>query len=655
MKKIQVLFCLSVLAAVMFAAKTYWKVQQSTTANQEVSNNRIVTSEVNLSENASEAQNDVIPDTRAYVIDNLVNHGWTRPTAEAVYRINEEYFLDCGELDLKDLDSDLGKLYRLTSPEIQDVLAKHPHFTWLLCSVLDVDPYGALNIARTIPMDEASETIISNLYGVSAAPEDASALASLLQNTQWRNRIIQLNQKSPRYMGLVYYFKQLQTLQLENPQAAKVYEEWLMKILNELQSIDSDSSRAVELDTFLTVHTPFIIEELKKDAGFRGAFMECWRKFENILGSLNRSDEKYPELWACYCQETRVFRFLYEYKNEHAEELYKKYGVSGTEILMSPTFLAPEARAAREKLVQLLLTTNNAADCQAIIRSEPQNFPAIRELLTKGLPDNYYIMMFRQLAAEKENGNESRCIGYWNSLSENALEKELGLHDPGMKQFIPGYDVFCLCEKSLQGRDVTGWDFAFAGVDAAFIVFDVMTLGGSKAVTSTVSTAGKGVKLTAKGTGHLIKSGIKITAEEAKNSALLTIRTIKQAKQFIANQTAHLTKGIDISPLIRYSFEKSGLGAKTFKNWTGFQARSFMRSDRKVVLHLERIPSTRSGKIARNVLCDMAAGCGLVLALQTDTGQQILEEAKGFVDNPKETRLKWQKNLSMWWLLNQHE
>jgi len=654
MKKRKVLICLSVLVTIIFVAKTLWKAQPSTVANQENTTEKIVTSDENQSECTAEIQVDETPNPKTYVIENLVKHGWTRPAAESVYRINEEYYWDLGELDLKDLDHDLGNLYRLSSPEIQTTLVKHPNYATLLSSVLDVDPNGALKIARTIPMDEAAETIIADLYAVTAVPEDSAEMAAVLQNPQWRNRIIQLIQKSPTYMNVVTYFKQLRDLQNENPQAAKVYEDWLMRILNELQSVKSGSLRATDLDIFLTIHSPFIIEDLKKDSGFRAAFPECWRKFERLLGSLNQSDEKYEQLTECYYQDTDVFRFLYEYRNEHAVELYKKYGATATAIFMSPTFLEPEARQAREKLEQLLLTTNSTGDCQAILASEPQNFPSIRKLLTKGLPDNYYIMMFRQLAAEKINGNESRLINYWTSLSDSALKKELGLHDPGMKQFIPGYDVFCLCEKSLQGRDVSGWDVAFAGVDAAFMVVDVMTLGGSKAVTSTVSTASKGVKVAAKGTGHLIKSCVKISAKEAKSSALLTIRAIKQAKQFLASQTAHLAKGIDISPLVRYSFEKSGLGAKTFKKWTGFEAHSFMRGDRKVIMHLERIPSTRSGKIARNVLCDMAAGCGLVLALETDTGQQILEEGKDFVDNPKETRLRWQKNLSMWWRLNQH-
>ena len=462
---------------------------------------------------------------------------------------------------------------------------------------------------------------------------------------------------------MVPYFQMLQELQLEcnNPQAASTFKIWLFNIIDKYLTLNPDSDRAAELQTILAVHAQHLKDEMKQDEGFCEAFPECWRKYESLLNSLNSlnlNDEDYELYWAGYCQDTSIFQFLYKYKDENAEELYKKYGIACTEMLMSDTFLRPEAQKAREKLVQLLMSFNNSDDCWAIIMSEPHKYLGIVDLLSRGLPDDYYRVMFTRLANANQGGGEnaSNLISTWNSLSDKDVEKDIGLHNPGLVQIVPLYDVYCLCEKITKGREVTGLDIVCAGVDGAFTVIDVLTLGSSKPVTSTISTATKGVKVVAKGaTKEFIKGGVKKVSEEAvKENASLLVRTFKQTKQLLAADAPQTTNGIDITKYVRYAFEKTNIGRETFKKWTGLEPRIFMRKDRKVLLHLKDIPQTKAGKIAGNIMCDMAAESSFENAAQTDTGQQILQEGFEFIENPKEVTLKWKKNLSMWWRLNQN-
>ena len=148
-----------------------------------------------------------------------------------------------------------------------------------------------------------------------------------------------------------------------------------------------------------------------------------------------------------------------------------------------------------------------------------------------------------------------------------------------------------------------------------------------------------------------------------EKSSYQTVVAIKNATEYFSKQFANVAKqGLDITKFTKYVYQKSGLGTKQFKKMTDLDARIFMRSDRRVVIAVEKIPG-KGKELLRNVMMDCAIGLGLATAISSDTGQTIIKKsgekissaAESAQKSAKEIERLWKENLSLWWIACQND
>ncbi|MGL6226288.1 MAG: hypothetical protein ACRC10_06640 [Thermoguttaceae bacterium] len=618
--------------------------------------------------------------TEQYVIAELIGCGWTKNAAEGVYQLNTRLYDGIAErLGYEELDKNLAKLRRLGKPEYQNGLEAHPELATLLGSVLDVDSAGAANILRTLPSNEHDMILLLSLYQTHAAPEDASLLARILQNPEYRQYMLKLLNQSPENVELYAYLVMLDQLTNRSESAAVVFQQWLLTMFDKLLVVDIDSQQGQRLRLQLTIHSRTLAQRLVSDPEFCEDFLRCWREFAEILANLNpKGDESklsdrsdfYEQVWLNYNQNPEVLRFLHLYRDEHAVPLLKEYGTSVCDILLSGPYLKPENQSARKKLVSLMLSANQNLRQSIVFANLPQ-YTAFITLLSRPLNQHTFYGMIEELARANtapSSKSPGQLIGYWNSLGDAALEKEFVETNPGLWGYMPGYDVYNLGVKYLDGREISGMDMVYAGVDAAFVVVDVATLGAGVAMTKTLSTATKTAGKS--GTEIILKdvtqtAGKNLTREVVKETPWQSLGVLKNASRYFSGQFTRLPHVgyIDATNFTRYMYEKTGIGAKTFKKFTDLDARCFMRQDRRVVIDLQKIPQTRVGQLTRNYMADTALGCGFGAVLMTEPGQSAARKTietgmyvgGQIMQTAEEVNKNWKQNLSLWWMTCQKD
>lgn len=618
--------------------------------------------------------------TKQYVIAELTGCGWTMNAAEEFYQLHPSYYDEIAErLGYETLDDNLAKLRRLGKPEYQNGLESHPELATLLGSVLDVDSDGAANILRTLPSNEHDMILLLSLYQTHAAPEDASLLARILQNPEYRQYMLKLLDQSPENVELYAYLVMLDQLTNRSKSASVVFQQWLFTMFDKLLAVDIDSQQGQRLRLQLTIHAPTLSQQLTSDPEFCEDFLRCWREFEGILANLNPKGEKsklfdrsdtYEQVWLSYNQNPEVFRFLHLYRDEHAVPLLKEYGTLVCDILLSGSYLKPDNQSARKKLVSLMLSANENLRQSIVLANLPQ-YNGFITLLSRPLNQHTFYGMIEELAKANtatSSKSPAQLVSYWNSLGDAVLEKEFVEKHPGLWVYIPGYEVYNLGVKYLDGREISGMDMVFAGVDAAFVVVDVATLGAGVAMTKTLSTATKtagksGTKIILKDVTQT--AGKNLTREVVKEAPWQSLGVLKNAGRYFSGQFTRLPHVgyIDVTHFTRYMYEKTGIGTKTFKKFTDLDARCFMRQDRRVVMDLQKIPQTRVGQLTRNYMADTALGCGFGAVLMTEPGQSAARKTietgmnvgGQVIQTAAEVNKNWKQNLSLWWMTCQKD
>ncbi|MBQ6616688.1 MAG: hypothetical protein IJH67_09990 [Thermoguttaceae bacterium] len=612
-----------------------------------------------------------------FVVSKLVASGWNRDSAESVYDLNSRYFSALYEQIGEDaLDKELFRLKRLGKPEYQSGLKRYPEMATLLGSVLDVDPEGARNILKTLPENSDDLMTMETIYqNFGSDPDGASWIAKLFQKESRRTRIIKLVQHSFSNVEFLGYFSELVRLEQKSSEAAEVYEKWLFIELDKAFNVEVDSWERQQIVLELTILSGRISQMLLNDGSFRDDFLRCWTDFESILSGLDRhsfnSEEEYQQAIINYLQDSSALQLLHNY-GEDGKQLYKLYGVAATSLFLDPSILNNCSQEARNRLVNLALNADERFR-QTILRADILKTPAFIKMFERNLDRIYMEKMINEMALANAGGgskSSASLVAYWNRLENKALIKELSDKEPGIVEFIPGYDVYQLCSKVIDGRDVNKSDIAFAALDAAFTAVDVVTLGAGMVVVKGTQEAGKtGAKVATKTAAKagekaiLEHVGKEITKEAVAKSSYQTAVAIKNATEYFSKQFVHVAKqGLDITKFTRYVYQKSGLGSKSFKRVTQLDAHIFMRGDRRVVIAIEKIPG--KGKVLlRNVMMDCAIGLGLATAITSDTGQALIKKSGEKISSAAQSAQKsaeeierlWKENLSLWWIACQND
>lgn len=622
-------------------------------------------------------QTEPVQTAEDFVVSKLVACGWNRDSAETVYDLNSRYYSALYEqIGEEALDQELFRLKRLGKPEYQSGLKRHPEMATLLGSVLDVDPDGVSNVLKTLPDNSddlmTMETIYQNL---GSDPEGASWIAKLFQKESRRIRFIKLVQHSFPNIEFIQFFAPLVSLEKQSPEAAEVYENWLFNELDKVLNVEVDSWERQQTLLELTNFSSKISQMLVNDSSFRDDFLRCWEDLESVIARLDRhsfnSENEYKDAVMCYLQDASALQLLHHY-GEDGKKLFEKYGTEACSLFLHPSVLNNSKPEAKKRLLDLALSAD-AKLRQAIFRADIPKTPAFVKLFERNIDRIYMEKIINEMAlANAGSGSKSSpsLVAYWNRLDNNALIKELADQEPGIVEFIPGYDVYQLCSKVIDGREVSKSDIAFAALDAAFTAVDVITLGAGMVVVKGAQETGKaGAKVAAK---SAVKSGEKailehvgkeITKEAVEKSSYQTVVAIKNATEYFSKQFANVAKqGLDITKFTKYVYQKSGLGTKQFKKMTDLDARIFMRSDRRVVIAVEKIPG-KGKELLRNVMMDCAIGLGLATAISSDTGQTIIKKsgekissaAESAQKSAKEIERLWKENLSLWWIACQND
>lgn len=607
-----------------------------------------------------------------FVIAKLVACGWKRDSAEAVYDLNSRYFSSLYEqIGEETLDKELFRLKRLGKSEYQSGLKRYPEMATLLGSVLDVDSEGARNILKTLPENTddllTMETIYQNL---GSDPEGASWIAKMFQKESRRIRFIKVVQHSFSNVEFLQFFAPLANMEQKSPEAAEVYEKWLFNELDKALNVEVDSWERQQIILELTILSEKISQLLDNDSSFRDDFLRCWEDFESILTEVDRysfnSEEEYQQSIINYLQDSSALQLLHNY-GEDGKQLYKLYGVAATSLFLDPSVLKNCSPEARNRLVNLALNADERFR-QTIMHADILKTPAFVKMFERNLDRVYMEKMINEMASANAGGgskSSASLVAYWNRLDNKALIKELSDKEPGIVEYIPGYDVYQLCSKVIDGRDVNKSDIAFAALDAAFTAVDVATLGMGMVVVKGTQEAGKtGAKVVTKTAAKagekaiLEHVGKEITKEAVEKSSYQTAVAIKNAAAYFSKQFTNVAKqGLDITKFTRYVYQKSGFGSKSFKKITQLDAHIFMRGDRRVVIAVEKIPG-KGRDLLRNVMMDCAIGLGLATAITSDTGQAMIKKSGEMISSAaqsaqksaKEIERLWKENLSLWWI-----
>ena len=92
---------------------------------------------------------------------------------------------------------------------------------------------------------------------------------------------------------------------------------------------------------------------------------------------------------------------------------------------------------------------------------------------------------------------------------------------------------------------------------------------------------------------------------------------------------------VEVTGPVRYFFQATGVGRRTFRRFTQLEARLFMRGDAKVLVRLDRL-----------------AGRPLIKKFLEETAEAAFERTAKGSPYEDELRVAWQANASAWWLVN---
>jgi len=538
----------------------------------------------------------------------LIAAGWTRDAAEAVARLNAEWF---GELD-REAPDDAGRqrdlLRRLgRTHQVLDVVARHPEVAGLLA--VAIDPVATADSLR----DEPHYAAIASLYARYVVPEDAQTLTLALR--RHRAVILRLAGRAPAGAELLF-------LQPEEGPGQREYGRWLDDYCREaLDHNDDDLDAAVAL---MLEHGPALRRRLVADDAFRGRFREdLWPRYARAVGvGLG------PETFAW---EPRIWDLL---GLPDGEALLRRWGLLAVDLLFAPRGAYPAD--LHPELIRTLLEADNAK-VAALYRF--REAPLLHRILRRPALTEATRLAF----LDRLNAEGTAILARFDQYSDRAFAEELGPPADGPVTWIPlYYTVYEVPRKVLDGRPVPIGEVITALADP-FLLF---LPGGGKVTEEVFQTTlkNRARQFAARQVGGPVSE--KMVAHELVPWIRAAI--LSQARQLPARGV-----GLEVTGPVRTLFRVSNLGRKSFSRLTNLEARLFMRRDARVVVRLDKVfvihfLQPYFEQTARDALEEGFAGM---------TGGRAPSPGSAPSGPPERTPPPsaveaWRKNISAWWLMN---
>lgn len=556
-------------------------------------------------------------------IETLIAAGWEKPAARAVVGLNSAYLSVLARSSMDESDAKIRHLSRLGDVRhayVRKRLETMPEIAGLLATAVDRDVSGPEGIVAAIGSDAHSQAIAS-LFAFSATAEEAVPLAEVI----CRDRDLAVRLAESGDASLLSW---LAPKDFGDTRTTEVYQSWARRVIADAVS----QSRPEALDEafqILAMHGEHVLGVLRADPGFRDALVgRVYPVFRGVLQAQPEDGFSREAYLLC----PQIWEFIYLHPRD-AENLLAKVGPLAVDTIMDPRF-----SDCQDGLIDVLSFADQSV-VDGLLDERVRGHVRFPALLARPLPAKARVAAIHRLATEPENAG--RYLKEWEAMTDAGVAADVGPEPSGPVTWLPGYSATVLVTKMSQGRTVTGADAFFAALDVVEAV--TLTRGGGTALKAIGAAVEKSA---AKRLGAAAAKGIaKETAEATTKRATRALApwTFKAASQAARQGVANLQRAlvVDVTPVVRGLYKRSGLNAKTFKFIDGLDARIFMRKDRRVVLDIA------GDNPLGNFLSDTAANAGVEAGLGNEAvanaGRAAVVEGTAAIEAAR-------RNLSAWWL-----
>jgi hypothetical protein len=438
-------------------------------------------------------------DGAAVSLERLLKEGWNKEAAQAVVNINHRYLCLIYQEEPAQWDELMTILARLRDNKIaQTHLARCPELAVLLATTMEISSDAPTLIITTLPEDNEDRNRVESLYALFSDPKAACQLANLLRHD--RQTVLRLARLGAAHLiGWLVDSYQNGT----NQDDFGDYRHWVRTVITDAcyrhgQGQKNALNRAYVL---LTLHCDTLKKYLSHDNSFRQHFWSIyWPSYVRILDDCGArfaklgigvsatddgeiangeaeerreetekttqvekvDDETLIELeWFSYVSNPRVwdyFHAFYKTEGNGVFSMFRDYGPIAVELA-----LANEYARARQSVFEALKFNDDEIIATLLDPAFRDNQLFVR-LLERRLPGSIVVTMIRQLRASPERAPNE--LGYWNSLSDDALMEVFGPPPSGFLTWIPGFYLFHLFHKNQRGIRIDGMDVLAAVGDA---------------------------------------------------------------------------------------------------------------------------------------------------------------------------------------------
>lgn len=586
----------------------------------------------------------------AEVVARLRAADWTRQAAVAVSNLNETYFSVLAEYPER-FELVLQRLERLGNYEnlaLMPRLEKHPEL-------------AALYANATVPMEldrafvsEDCAGVYSGMFQLITDSNEQRMLADAFR--RYGSVICDLGERGIPAPATLFMFD-------HNSPGAKEYARWLNDALKHALRTSQKEESLTEIVALAFDQGDFLRKRLARDEAFRHSFRsQVWPAFMRVTDCSLKQEACYTP-FELLADSRRVWDVL---MLDDGEELLERGGLQAIYLLTnSPDEDDAFSSDLRPLAQEALLSMRSFDSCDASsVQNENENAdgynllcglirfqkePLFRKLMLRDDIDSdlrqQVLEELRETCPEStpQCPNLEKKLGSLNDLSLSVLREDLGPKPDGIQTWIPGYDSYYIAKKLVQGREVDVNEIAFAALEVVPIPIpsgSKMLAKSGKLLTQTIKKTEKSlardfVESVAKKTAkHAMRSQNRDLLEKAAEQGQLTTALAKRYFKSAIDVKKDLKDlmSVDITKPVQIVFNKTGVGRKLAKQFTGLEARVFMRKDARVILN----------------------------PLNKDTVQDINEEvfrefldrvAKKEGDEESEASdfIAWQEQASAWW------
>jgi len=561
-------------------------------------------------------------DTEQAIV-TLVAAGWEKSAAQAVVRLNTPYLAILAEASPMESDAKIRHLARLGNPRhayARKRLESMPEIAGLLANTLDGAADGPGNVAAAIGNDIHTQPLVS-LFAFSATGEEAAALADIIRRD--RDLAVKLAD-----FGDASLLSWLAPKDIGDERASEVYRAWARRIIADAAA----TNRPEALDeafAILAMHGERVVQVLQTDGGFRDSLVgTVYPVFRRVLQT--ERDDGFSREAYLLCPQ--IWEFIHRYPRD-AENLLAKVGPVAIDAVMDPRFSDCE-----EGLVNLLSFADQSV-VEGLFDERVRGQPRFPAFLARSLPADTRVAAVQRLAKEPESAGLN--LEQWEGMTRSGVIADVGPPTSGPVTWLPGYSAAVLVKKVSQGRPVTGIDLCFTALDGVEAVF--MVRGGG-ATLKTMAAAVRESAARRVGTAVAEKMGKEAAENAAKQGsralAPWTFRAGQQAaRQMLASVQRSLI--VDMTPVVRGLYKRSGLNGKTFRIIDGLNPKIFMRKDRRVVVDL--VGDHPLGRFPSETATNAGIDKGLGNEVVVEGAQAAFIEGSAAVEAAR-------RNISAWWL-----